>query len=150
MRKRREANRSKWNLPSPRIKDLEAMEIDNERKGKETQKCYSCNKTGHLTRKLPRKRETTGFLVEKITTDCNTSCHSQVIEDTLYLDDIHLNNINYKQQLLLLTGLEELKTKRTASLNALLDSGCVQTCIDKEYARQQGWPLLKIQKPIKV
>jgi hypothetical protein len=58
--------------------------------------------------------------------------------------------ISGKQQLVLPVTLEELKTKKTASLMALLNSGCVRTCIDEAYARSQGWPLLKIPQPIKV
>jgi hypothetical protein len=81
--------------------------------------------------------------------DCNVSCGSQ-IEDTLYLDDIHLRKMDFKQQLLLQVGLEELKTWRTASTRALLDSGCVWTCVDEDYAREQRWPLLKIRRPIRV
>jgi hypothetical protein len=89
-----------------------------------------------------RKRKSR-ILERNIMVDCNVSDTSQ-IEDIIHLDDIHMRSSGSKQQLLVPTGLEELKTGRTASTKALLDSGCVRTCIDKHYAREQKWPLQRI------
>jgi hypothetical protein len=54
------------------------------------------------------------------------------------------------QQLLIPIGIEELKMKRCTNATALVDSGCVRTCMDEQYAREQKWPLLKIPRPIRV
>jgi hypothetical protein len=68
----------------------------------------------------------------------------------LFIDDIQLNQnrMIQGQQLLLRVRLENLKTKKTAETDALLDSGCTRTCVDEAYARVQGWPLTWIMKLI--
>jgi hypothetical protein len=74
------------------------------------------------------------------------------MKDQLFIDDICLNQhgtIN-RQQLLLKIAMEELKTKKRAETLTLLDSGCARTCINEQFAREQGWPLIKILKPIRV
>jgi hypothetical protein len=52
------------------------------------------------------------------------------------------------KQLVVLTLAESIVNKKKLVLNALLDSGCTQTCIDEEYVKDQGWPLQKIINPI--
>jgi hypothetical protein len=47
-------------------------------------------------------------------------------------------------------GLEELKTGKKSDATALLDLGCVWTCVDEAYARNQKWPLQKVPHLIKV
>jgi hypothetical protein len=81
--------------------------------------------------------------------DCNALYHSQM-EVVLAIDNICLSEPRFKWQLILPVGLEELKTKNKTNVSALLDSGCVRTCVDKVYAREQKWPLQRIQKPIQV
>jgi hypothetical protein len=72
------------------------------------------------------------------------------MEDTLIVDDICLSEPKFKQQLILPVGLEELKTKKKTNTNALLDSGCIRTCIDETFAKEQKWLLQRIQKLIQV
>jgi hypothetical protein len=46
--------------------------------------------------------------------------------------------------------MEELKTKKKSETSALLDSGCARTCINEQFAREQGWPLTRVPNPIRV
>jgi hypothetical protein len=98
---------------------------------------------------LPQQRKTAGFLGRNVMVGCNISVDSQ-IEDTIHLDDIRPRKQNDKHQLIVPVGIEELKMKKTANTSALIDSGCIRTCVDEQYAQQQGWPLLKIPRLIRV
>jgi hypothetical protein len=47
-------------------------------------------------------------------------------------------------------ALEDVHTRRTSQTNALVDSRCMRTCIDIEFAREARFMLTRIPKPIKV
>jgi hypothetical protein len=103
-----------------------------------------------LGTKLPEQRNLAGFLISDYTVDCILLNNSQK-KDYLLIDDIHLNHGTINgQQLLLKVAMEELKTKKKTEALTLLDSGCARTCIDEAWAKEQGWPLTKILKPIRV
>jgi hypothetical protein len=70
----------------------------------------------------------------------------------LLIDDICLNQQGTVsgQQLLLGIAMKSLKTGKKSETLALVDSGCARTCVDEDFTRKQGWPLTRIQKPIKV
>jgi hypothetical protein len=45
-------------------------------------------------------------------------------------------------------ALEDVNTKAPGQTEALVDSGCMRTCIDEKFVRDQGFMLTKIPKPI--
>jgi hypothetical protein len=47
-------------------------------------------------------------------------------------------------------AIEDIRTKKAAKTTALIDSGCMRTCVDEEFARKAGLMLTKINNPIKV
>jgi hypothetical protein len=61
MRRRHEANRRKAPMPTPWQRNSNDMDIDKAKNDKETRKCYSCNKTGHLTWNCPNKETRQDF-----------------------------------------------------------------------------------------
>jgi predicted aspartyl protease len=52
--------------------------------------------------------------------------------------------------MMLKVALEDIWTKKMVMVEALLDSGCTQTCINGEFLRKSGLSLEKIRKPITV
>jgi hypothetical protein len=72
----------------------------------------------------------------EITLGCNLPSNSRdKIDDTLSLDEIQppVKLVSANKQVLLQTKIEEVKTKQVATVQALVDSGCIWTCIDEEY-----------------
>jgi hypothetical protein len=55
------------------------------------------------------------------------------------------------RQLALTVSAEVISTKKKATAQALVDSKCMRTCINKEFTQEAGWPLeeIKHQIPIK-
>jgi hypothetical protein len=54
------------------------------------------------------------------------------------------------KQLIIKIALADVHTKTRGQMEALIDSGCMRTCIDKGFARSQGFMLTKIPDLIKV
>jgi hypothetical protein len=82
-------------------------------------------------------------------------CHlknREVIKDTLVLDrqTLFVRPVKIGKQLTIDVAIEDIKTKKTVKATALVDSGCMRTCIDEDFARNSGLMLTRIIKPIKV
>jgi hypothetical protein len=75
---------------------------------------------------------------------------SHEIQDVISINDIQIRSQKSTQQLLIPAVVEELKMKKMANMVALVNSGCIQMCIDEQYACKQKWPLLRIPQPIRV
>jgi hypothetical protein len=93
----------------------------------------------------------TGFL--KAGEGSHSSCKTrELINDTFILEKnlLPVRLVKIGKQLLVKVALEDIHTKATRQMQALVDSGCMRTCIDKGYARSLGFMLTKIPTPIKV
>jgi hypothetical protein len=58
--------------------------------------------------------------------------------------------VKVRRQLTIDVAIEDIRTKKNTKVKALIDSGCMRTCIDKEFARGSGLMLTRIINPIKV
>jgi hypothetical protein len=76
----------------------------------------------------------------------------ELINDTPILDKqtIFVRPIKIGKQLMIAVAIEDIRTKKTTETTALIDSGCMRTCIDEEFARKTGLMLTRISNPIKV
>jgi hypothetical protein len=76
----------------------------------------------------------------------------ELIDDTPTLDDrtLFVRPIKIRKQLTINIAIEDIRTKKNTKTTALIDSGCMRTCIDEEFARKSGLMLTRIINPIKV
>jgi hypothetical protein len=76
----------------------------------------------------------------------------ELINDTPILDKqtLFVRPIKIGKQLTIDIAIEDIRTKRKTKATALVDSGCMRTCIEEDFARKSGLMLTRIIKPIKV
>jgi hypothetical protein len=76
----------------------------------------------------------------------------ELMKDTPVLDrqTLFVRPVKIGKQLTIDIAIEDIRTKKNISTIALVDSGCMRTCIDETFARNSGLALTKILKPIKV
>jgi hypothetical protein len=72
--------------------------------------------------------------------------------DAFILDKqtLFVRPVKIGRQLTIDISIEDIRTKKQIETKALIDSGCMRTCIDEEFARKAGLMLTRIIKPIKV
>jgi hypothetical protein len=75
-----------------------------------------------------------------------------LINDTPTLDDqtLFVRPVKIGRQLTIEISIEDIRTKKQVKATALIDSGCMRTCIDGEFTRKNGLVLQWIANPIKV
>jgi hypothetical protein len=78
--------------------------------------------------------------------------NQELINDTLILDKqtLFIRPVKIGRQLTVNVSIEDIRTRRKIETKALIDSGCMRTCIDEEFARNVGLMLTRIKSPIKV
>jgi hypothetical protein len=76
----------------------------------------------------------------------------EIINDTLNLDNqtLFIRPVKIRSQLTIEVAIEDIRTKRATKTTALIDSGCMRTCVDEEFVRKAGLMLTRISNPIKV
>jgi hypothetical protein len=76
----------------------------------------------------------------------------ELIRDTPVLNSqtLFVRPVKIGKQLTIGVAIEDVKTKKNITTTALVDSGCMRTCIDETFARNSGLVLTRILKPIKV
>jgi hypothetical protein len=72
--------------------------------------------------------------------------------DTSPFDKIQLpvRPIKTGKKLGIKIGIEDIHTKKQQQTEALIDSSCMRTCIDAKFAKEVGFILTKVPKPILV
>jgi hypothetical protein len=102
---------------------------------------------------VPGQRKTTEFLKAGKLADVVRNYNSrELINDTHILKNypLPIRPIKIGKQLVRKIAIEDIQTKTAMQTEVLVDSGCMKTCIDKEYARKEGLMFIKILNPIKV
>jgi hypothetical protein len=76
----------------------------------------------------------------------------ELINDTPTLDEqiLFVRPIKIGKQLTIKVAIEDIWTKKATRTTALIDLGCMRTCVDEEFARKEGLMLTRISNPIKV
>jgi hypothetical protein len=80
-------------------------------------------------------------LKKRVRVDANSHvCNQDILIKPTILDEVQLlmRPVKIRKQLVVSTMAESIANKKKSVLNALLDSECTQTCIDKEYVKSQG------------
>jgi hypothetical protein len=98
-------------------------------------------------------RKENGFLtVEKCKKKSVFQSNRELINDTPILDEqtLFVRPIKIGRQLTVEVAIEDIRTKKNTKTTALIDSGCMRTCVDEEFTRKAGLMLTKISSPIKV
>jgi hypothetical protein len=102
---------------------------------------------------LSGERKETGFLEAGEPSFINSPCNSwELITDTNFPDEylLPIRPIKTGKQLVIDVALEDVHSKVWMQTTTLVDSGCMRTCIDADFARERGLTLMKIPEPIKV
>jgi hypothetical protein len=75
-----------------------------------------------------------------------------LISDTPTLDEhtLFVRPVKIGRQLTIEVSIEDIQTKKQVKATALIDSGCMRTCIDEEFAKKAGLVLQRIANPIRV
>jgi hypothetical protein len=75
-----------------------------------------------------------------------------LINDTFTLDKqtLFVRPVKIGRQLTINVFIEDIRKKKKTETKALIDLGCMRTCIDEEFARKSGLVLTRIINPIKV
>jgi hypothetical protein len=96
--------------------------------------------------------EKDGFLAAEKRINSVLQSNQELINDTPILDKqtLFVRPIKIGKQLTIDVAIKDIRTKRTTKTTALIDSGCMRTCVDEEFAKKSGLMLYRISNPIKV
>jgi hypothetical protein len=100
---------------------------------------------------LPWSRKEAGFLEAGEQERFQSFCKNwELINDTAILkkDLLPIRPVKTGKQLTIKTDLEDLQSEKRCTAEALVDSGCMKTCIDETFARLVGLTLTRIPKLI--
>jgi hypothetical protein len=82
-----------------------------------------------------------------------TSCKNQELIDDIpsHKEDLlPVRPVRTGKQLMVKVDLKDLHTWKTGTAEALVDSGCMRTCVNEAFVRVAGFTLNKIPKLIRV